>query len=68
MRETGMATNERDEHKAGVTPVASAEPESCDPRDTDHPTGSPQAVERRQRSTKLDPHLDSPADASCAAV
>ena len=40
-----MAANERDEHKAGVTQVEPAEPESSDPRDTDHPTGSKQAAE-----------------------
>ena len=49
-----MATYERGERKAGNTPAATAEPDSSDPRDTDHPTGSKQAAEkRRQRSTKL---------------
>ena len=40
-----MATHQRDERKAGITPAATAEPDSSDPRDTDHPTGSKQAAE-----------------------
>ena len=40
-----MATNERDEHKAGVTQAANTQPDSGNPRDTDHPTGSKQAAE-----------------------
>jgi len=40
-----MATNERDEPKAGVTQGETTEPDSGDPRDTDHPTGSQQAAE-----------------------
>ena len=57
-----MATNERDERKAGITPAATTEPDNGDPRDTDHPTGSKQAAEnRRQRSTKLVATLENPA-------
>jgi hypothetical protein len=41
----GMATNERDERKAGITPAETTQPDSGDPRDTDHPTGSKQAAE-----------------------
>jgi Sec-independent protein translocase protein TatA len=41
----GMATNSRDERKAGVAQAETAEPESRDPRDTDHPTGSKQVAE-----------------------
>jgi hypothetical protein len=40
-----MATDDRDERKAGVTQAETAEPESCNPRDTDHPTASQQAAE-----------------------
>jgi hypothetical protein len=40
-----MATNERDDHKAGITPAETTQPDSGDPRDTDHPTGSKQAAE-----------------------
>ena len=40
-----MATNERDERKAGITQAATTEPATGDPRDTDHPTGSKQAAE-----------------------
>ena len=40
-----MATNTRDEPEAGVTRTETAEPESRDPRDTDHPTGTKQAAE-----------------------
>ena len=40
-----MAADDRDERKAGVTQAEAAEPESCNPRDTDHPTGSKQAAE-----------------------
>ena len=40
-----MATIERDERKAGITPAATTEPDNGDPRDTDHPTGSKQAAE-----------------------
>ena len=42
---TDMATDERGERNAGNTPAATAEPDSSDPRDTDHPTGSKQAAE-----------------------
>ena len=40
-----MATNERDERKAGITRAETTQPDSGDPRDTDHPTGSKQAAE-----------------------
>ena len=40
-----MATKERDERKAAITPAATTEPDTGDPRDTDHPTGSKQAAE-----------------------
>lgn len=40
-----MATNERDESKAGITQAATTEPDNGDPRDPDHPTGSKQAAE-----------------------
>ena len=42
---TDMATDERGERKAANTPAATAQPDSSDPRDTDHPTGSKQAAE-----------------------
>jgi len=38
-----MPAHNRDEHRADVTD--STEADSRDPRDTDHPTGSKQAVE-----------------------
>jgi NADPH:quinone reductase-like Zn-dependent oxidoreductase len=41
-----MATNERDERKAGITAAETTQPDSGDPRDTDHPTGSKQAAGR----------------------
>ena len=40
-----MATDDRDERNAGITRAETTEPDSCDPRDTDHPTGSKQAAE-----------------------
>jgi hypothetical protein len=40
-----MATDDRDERNAGVIQAGAAEPESFNPRDTDHPTGSKQAAE-----------------------
>ena len=40
-----MATNKRDERKAGITQVETAQRETPDPRDTDHPTGKKQAAE-----------------------
>jgi len=40
-----MATHERDEHNAGITQTTSTAPDSGDPRDTAHPTGSTQAAE-----------------------
>jgi len=38
-----MHSNDRDDHGAGVADTA--QPDSGDPRDTDHPTGSKQAAE-----------------------
>jgi len=38
-----MPSNDRDDHGAGVADTA--QPDSGDPRDTDHPTGSKQAAE-----------------------
>jgi hypothetical protein len=40
-----MTTNERDERTAGITQAAPTQPDSGDPRDTNHPTGSQQAAE-----------------------
>jgi hypothetical protein len=40
-----MATNARDEAKSDIAEVDASEPENLDPRDTDHPTGTQQAVE-----------------------
>jgi hypothetical protein len=40
-----MATDDRNGHNAGITQAKSAAPDSADPRDTDHPTGSTQAAE-----------------------
>jgi len=40
-----MSTGERDEREAGVNQVKTAEPETSNPRDTDHPTGTAQAAE-----------------------
>jgi hypothetical protein len=40
-----MSTSERDEREAGVSQVKTAKPETSNPRDTDHPTGTKQAAE-----------------------
>jgi len=40
-----MATHQRDERNAGITQGASTAPDSGDPGDTDHPTGSTLAAE-----------------------
>ena len=40
-----MATDDRDQLNAGITQAETTEPDSDDPRDTDHPTGSKQAAE-----------------------
>jgi hypothetical protein len=44
-REGRHGHQSRDERKAGITPAETAQPDSGDPRDTDHPTGSKQAAE-----------------------
>jgi hypothetical protein len=44
-RGPAMTTNERDERTAGITQAAPTQPDSGDPRDTNHPTGSQQAAE-----------------------
>jgi hypothetical protein len=41
----GMANNQHDEHKAGVSEAATGEPVGGDPRATEHPTGPKQAAE-----------------------
>jgi hypothetical protein len=40
-----MATNTRDKREAGVIRAQIAEPQTSDPRATDHPTGTEQAAE-----------------------
>jgi hypothetical protein len=40
-----MATDDRNGGNAGITQANSTEPDSSDPRDTNHPTGAQQAAE-----------------------
>jgi hypothetical protein len=40
-----MATDDPNGGNGGITQAKSTEPDSADPRDTDHPTGSKQAAE-----------------------
>jgi len=40
-----MVTDRGDEREPGVTRAQNTEPETSDPRDTDHPTGTEQAAE-----------------------
>lgn len=43
-----MASTERNEHQDSAAHVDDANPQGLDPRDTDHPTGSPQADENAE--------------------